>query len=127
MPGEGAANKKRVLVIEDDFFVRQYLCHVFSSLDYETAEASNGELGIAAFKAFMPDIIITDINMPNKTGFETISEIRAENSEIKIIAISGGGYTELIDNLEEAKRLGADRVLKKPFLPSDIKEVVNGF
>lgn len=117
--------KRRVLVIEDDSFVRQYLCHVFSSLDFETIEASNGEIGVDMFMNASPDIIITDINMPQKNGFEAITEIRADNPNIKIIAISGGGYTDKVDNLEQAKKLGANWVLSKPFLPADIKKIVD--
>ncbi len=124
MAGTEAVSKKKVLVIEDDSFVRQYLCHVFSSMDFETIEAANGEIGVELFKSSPPDIIVTDINMPGKNGFQAIAEIRQVNPHVKIIAISGGGYTDKVDNLDEAKKLGADWVLKKPFLPADIQKIV---
>lgn len=125
MTGLNSAKRKKVLVIEDDSYVREYLCHVFGRLDFEIVEAADGAIGVELFKSAPTDIIITDINMPGKNGFDAIAEIRAHNPQVRIIAISGGGYTDKVDNLEQAKRLGADRVLKKPFLPSDIQKIVS--
>lgn len=127
MTSINSATKRKVLVIEDDSFVRQFVCYVFKSLNFETFEAEDGIIGMSLFKASLPDAVVTDINMPGPSGLQTIQEIRAHHSQMKIIAISGGGYTDRLDNLEEAKRLGADWVLKKPFLPADLEKIVSGF
>ena len=62
-----------------------------------------------------PDVVITDIIMPEQEGIDTIIQIRRERPGIKIIAISGGGRIRNIDFLEMAQSLGADEVLAKPF------------
>ncbi len=73
------------------------------------------------------DLVITDLLMPEKEGLETIMELRRESPTTKIIAISGGLRTNGIDVLDQlglAKRLGANRIFKKPVsLPDFLKSV----
>lgn len=82
---------------------------------YEIREASNGREAMEMLASYKPDLMITDILMPEKEGIETIREARQHQPDIKIIAISGGVRTENMDFLKIAKRLGADLALPKPF------------
>jgi two-component system, chemotaxis family, chemotaxis protein CheY len=117
---EPQPKKPKVLVIEDDNLMRTVLRHVLEAADYVAVEASNGVEGMETFWREKPDIVITDIQMPDKGGLEIISEIRALNPGVRIIAMSGGAGTGNLHFLAIAKRFGADHALSKPFSPEDI-------
>jgi DNA-binding response OmpR family regulator len=111
-----------VLVIEDDALMRATIRRMLAS--HTVIEASNGREGLAAFKLRAPDIVITDILMPEKEGIETIIELRAASSLSKIIAISGGGSSGTLDFLTSAKKLGADLVMHKPLRAAELLAAV---
>jgi YesN/AraC family two-component response regulator len=72
-----------------------------------------------------PDMVITDILMPEQDGFGIIRSMRQEFPAVKIIAISGGGTVGSLDLLETARRLGADASLAKPIEAERLFEIVN--
>ncbi len=77
------------------------------------------------FKEVSPDLIVTDILMPEKEGIETIREIRQESSEVKIIALSGGGtHPTGLDYLQMALELGANLSFPQPFKISEFRTAV---
>lgn len=78
-------------------------------------EARNGKEGLELFQHANADLLITDIVMPEKEGLEVLMELRRSHSRVKIIAISGGGRQNAEDYLHMAKRMGAAKVLAKPF------------
>ncbi len=116
----------KVLVIEDDKMVRLMLCKVLHSRKYITFEASSGVQGLQLFREQKPDLVVTNIIMPDKEGLETIMEIRAEDPDVPIVAISGGGYLRNINFLKMAGKLGANRTIAKPFKPHDILSIMSG-
>ncbi len=77
---------------------------------------------------YSPDLVITDLIMPEKEGLESIRELKKINSEVQIIAISGGGVIDPKIYLNLASRLGAVHVFAKPvdneILLSTIKETL---
>src|SRR3546814_7274085 len=81
-------SKLRVLLIDDDELVRATISNCLISAGYEVAEAPDGKLGLAAFKAGRCDLVIVDILMPEKEGIETIREMRQLDAALPIIAIS---------------------------------------
>jgi len=87
-------------------------------------EAADGRQGTLLYRSDPVDLVITDLLMPVKEGFETIRELRQINADAKIIAISGGGRAGGADFLEMAKKLGADRAIAKPFRPAELVEAV---
>jgi CheY-like chemotaxis protein len=115
------ADKKRILVIDDDDFVRETICEVVEGFNYHVTQARNG---VEAMKALNgdgpPALVITDIIMPGKSGLEIITEIRKAFPGVRIIAISGGGGSRSGDILAMATELGSDRVISKPI---DIREL----
>lgn len=115
----------KVLVIEDDTLTRVMLCKMLRSQKFTTIEASNGVEGFKLFMAENPDIILTDILMPEKEGLETIMEIRALNPDIPIIAMSGCNYAHDVDFLKMARKLGATRAIHKPIRPGDISTLMS--
>ena len=81
----------RILIIEDEESIRKMLKKLFEISGHSVLEAPDGETGCQIYRNEKPDIIITDIFMPEKEGLETIKEIKRDFPDIKIIAISGGG------------------------------------
>ncbi len=105
---------KRILVIEDDEQTRRMLAEMMRRAGYEVLEAPDGRVGVQLFRAETVDLVITDILMPEKDGLETIRDLKRESPDVKIIAISGGGRTGLLDFLPVARQLGAARTFAKP-------------
>ncbi|MFH2063727.1 MAG: response regulator [Pseudomonadota bacterium] len=103
-----------ILLIEDDPQLRKLFQKKLAGRGYEIMEASNGKEGLSRFQEKPMDLVITDIVMPEKEGLETISELRKMSSDIKIIAISGGGRIGPESYLNTARHLGANRIFPKP-------------
>jgi CheY-like chemotaxis protein len=114
----------KILVIDDDAIVRQTLTTVLEDGGYEVFMADDGLRGMTAFRSGRPDLVITDIIMPEQEGLQTITEIRRERPDAKIIAISGGGRIANTDFLKMAKALGAMAAIPKPFDPDELVSVV---
>ncbi|MGH9551886.1 MAG: response regulator transcription factor [Terriglobales bacterium] len=115
-----------VLVIDDEPMVRQTIRLVLERHGHQVVEAENGIVGLKKYDEAAFDLVITDILMPEKEGIGTIQDLRARNSAVKILAISGGGRVENLDYLTMAGQLGADDALPKPFEPRQLLEKVAG-
>ena len=113
-----------ILIVEDQADVRAFLAVVLTRAGFHIREAANGGEGIACLMDKLPDLVITDIFMPNQEGLATIMELRRGAPSLKIIAISGGGARASLDVLPVAEALGAHRTLRKPFTPTEVMEVV---
>lgn len=116
--------KKRILVIDDDVQFRAMIVEMLERKDYTVYAAGDGEEGLHIWQELKPDLVITDIIMPNREGIETIIELKRKDKEVKIIAISGGGRIDAKDNLHSAKLLGATLTLTKPFDNTKLIEAV---
>jgi len=86
--------------------------------------ANDGELGMKLFNENQVDLVITDIIMPGKDGFETIIELKRTCPDIKVIAMSGGGHEPSEYYLDTAKCFKAQYTFEKPFETSDMLEAV---
>ena len=114
----------KILVIDDDEQVRALLYEILDRAGFEVVEAANGLEGVNAYRRAPTDLIITDLIMPEKEGVETILELRGEFPSVRIVAISGGGRNGAQDYLSIAARLGARRVVAKPFSRQEILDAV---
>src|SRR3989339_868105 len=112
----------RILIIDDETAISVMLKRMIEKAGHETRIAVNGVEGIQLFDNFSPDLLITDIVMPEKEGLELIFELRRKNPELKIIAISGGGRFQYEGYLSSAKHLGANMVFQKPL---DLKALMS--
>lgn len=110
----------KILIIDDDELIRMTCRNILKKEGYNILEAGNGNTGVDIFRSENPDLVITDMLMPDKEGLETISEIKAINPNAKIIAISGGGNTQNMSFLQLARKIGADRALKKPIKANEL-------
>ena len=79
----------RVLVVDDDELIRQISEQVLSSHGYEVRTASHGFEALALMRKALPDLIISDLNMPSMSGFELLSIVRRRFPQIPVIAITG--------------------------------------
>lgn len=79
----------RILVVEDDASLRQLAKHLLESKGYEVLGAEDGFAGLSALKRSLPDVIISDLRMPNMNGFEFLSVVRRRFPLIPVIVISG--------------------------------------
>ncbi|MFH1679321.1 MAG: response regulator [Candidatus Eisenbacteria bacterium] len=104
----------RILIVDDDEQVRTMLRITFEEAGYEAGEAPDGSAAIRRQRENPADLVITDLIMPEKEGLETIMDLRKEWPGARIIAISGGGRLVPGDYLLHARRLGANRVFRKP-------------
>ena len=120
----------RILIIDDEELVRVTLRQILEDAGHQVAEAVDGRQGTDLHEKLScsgepVDLIITDIVMPEQEGIETILEIRRGNSDVKIIAISGGGRRGDLGYLKLAQELGADGSLPKPFGPDELLTAVD--
>ena len=120
MPKRGAAMTARVLIIDDDPDLLAMMVAAFEGCGFETHSAANGYLGVKLFEAIDPDLVVTDIVMPEKEGIATIIELKRADKAPLVIAISGGGRFGGPSFLTWATHLGADAVIPKPFRMSTL-------
>lgn len=109
--------RKTILVIDDESIIRQSLCDQLEDIGYRVIEAENGKEGIDLIEKEEPDLILTDLRMPEMSGLEVIEESKKSHPNILIIVISGAGH---IGDAVEAMRLGAYDYLVKPVKGLDV-------
>lgn len=114
----------RILVIDDDEQMRVLLRQVMEWAGYDVLEAGDGREGMQKQRKHRADLVITDLIMPEQEGLETITSMKREFPDLRIIAISGGGRIGPEAYLPAARELGADRVFSKPFDVRELAETV---
>lgn len=114
----------RILVIDDEEPVREMLRQMLERAGHEVLQACDGDEGVAVHKRSQVDLVITDILMPRKGGLVTISELRRDRPDMKIIAMSGGGRTGKLNFLSTAKTFPGVKTLRKPFRQSEVLDAV---
>ena len=100
------------------------LGQMLAAAGYDVVEASDGRQGVLRYRDAPTDVILTDLVMPEQEGLETIMGLRRDFPGVKIIAISGSVKTETLDYLSVAQKLGAQRVLRKPFAQDELLKAI---
>ena len=118
-------SRTKILIIDDDHHILLMVKKMLERAGFEVDLASNGNEGLELFQKMQADLVITDIIMPEKEGLETIREMKRLRSDLKIIAMSGGGKISADNYLETAKIFGANLVLEKPFSQKTMVDAVN--
>jgi DNA-binding response OmpR family regulator len=103
----------RILIVEDNTDSRDILAKLLRMSGYEVTSASDGESGYVAALERLPDLIITDINMPVMSGIELLKKVRLESllNETAILVVTAFGD----EAAREAIEAGADAAAAKPF------------
>jgi len=114
--------KETILVIDDDEAMREYVCFVLEKAGFKVFSAKDGNEGISTADSHTPDVIITDLVMPEMEGIETIKKLRTLHPKCGIVAMSGAVNSDTY--LAMAQCLGANTVLQKPFARSQVENAV---
>lgn len=104
----------KILLVEDDDLVRDMLTQVLQRASHTVIGATNGEEATDILQKEKPDIMVTDIIMPKKSGITLISEVKNRHPNLEIIAISGGGRLDPTGYLDLSETLGASVSFEKP-------------
>jgi DNA-binding response OmpR family regulator len=111
----------RVLLVEDELKLSGLLKNAIGDNFYKFTVANDGVEGLELFKKLEPDIVITDINMPKKSGLEMAREIKDIDSSVPIIILSAFSET---DKLLNAIDVGVVKYFIKPFDPDELLEYI---
>jgi len=103
--------QNRILVVEDNDFVRMQVCRFLNDEGFETLESTNGQEALDSISNNGADMAIVDVRMEPVNGFEFVSILRGQGNKMPILVVTGD---ENADILSEASRLGIAAVLKKP-------------
>ena len=114
----------KILLIEDDKFLRELIIQKLGREGYEVAEAPEGEAGLVKMKEEKPDLVLLDLILPGIDGFEVLSRVKKdpELSSIPVIILSNLGQR---DDVQKGIDLGAaDYLIKAHFTPGEIVEKI---
>ena len=117
----------KILVIDDNEALRKMVARMLQGAGHEVVSAGDGKRGIALFEEQSPDLVITDILMPDMDGVETVTSLRRITPDVKIILMSGGGEAgsgrEYLESTDAV--LDVPHVIAKPFEQADLLNMVN--
>ena len=115
---------KKILIVEDDKFLRELIVRKLTNEGYEAVEAVDGEQGIQKIKETKPDLVLLDLILPGIDGFEVLTQKKEDPfvASIPVIVLSNLGQKEDVDR---GLGLGAtDYLIKAHFTPGEIIEKV---
>ena len=116
---------KKILIVDDESVVRESISELLVEQGYEVQTANNGREGIDVFESFHPDLVLTDISMPDMEGIEFLRILRKRKENLPIIAMSGNVVGTKF--LESARLFGATAVLNKPFFKNELLCTIEEF
>ncbi len=114
-------NRKHILVVDDDNRIRNLLKDYLNNNNFLTSSAKDGNEAMEKISVFEFDLIVLDVMMPGKSGFELTKEIK-KNNDIPIILLTAKGEVE---NRIKGLEYGADDYLGKPFEPKELLLRIN--
>jgi DNA-binding response OmpR family regulator len=119
-----AADKRRVLVIDDDPVILRLLEVNFQLEGFTVLTATDGAEGVAVARAERPDVVVSDVMMPKLNGYELTARLKAdpETSAIPILLLSARAQSTDVSDGYDA---GADDYVTKPFEPAELVDRVN--
>jgi len=108
----------KILLVEDDNFFREFYSSKLKEKNIEVETAENGEVGLEKLQTFLPDLVLLDIIMPKKDGFEVLTEMGKQNlvQKIPVLVFSTLGQEK---DVEKARALGARGYINKSFFDFD--------
>lgn len=114
----------KILVIEDELSIRELINELLTLADFEVVEAEDGQQGIEQALSTLPDLILCDIMMPYKNGYEVLQELQChpETESIPFIFLTAKG-TKF--DIRQGMNLGADDYLTKPFTEDELLQTIN--
>lgn len=114
----------KILIIDDDPIFQKMISHALLPMDFELIIANDGLQGLTKANAFNPDLVISDVVMPNMNGFETVKRLRRNNLFAHIPILMLTAQSDLDEKLAGFEA-GADDYMTKPFAPAELVARVN--
>lgn len=111
---------KKILLIEDDKFLRELMNKKLVTMGYDVVAAADGESGLAMIKETKPDVVLLDLILPGINGFEVLEKAKSDpdTANVPVIILSNLGQSE---DIERGLKLGAkDFLVKAHFTPQEI-------
>ena len=112
------SNEKKILIIDNDEMTIEILKFILKKEGFIISIANDGVSALERIPTILPDLVITTIIIPLKSGMQIISEIKQNFKDIRVIALSSLGEEE--NTVEEAFKLGVDDFIAKPFNPNEL-------
>ncbi len=106
------AEKRRILVVDDEDALRTVLSAELNSEGYEVGAAADGMEAVSELQKMKYDLVLLDIKMPNMNGFEVLKVIKEKHPGTRVIMLTG--FADL-KNAIESKKLGAEDFVSKPY------------
>src|SRR5262245_24313185 len=119
-----AAASEVIMIVDDDPIIRSMCRASFEANGYSVLEAENGVQAVTLLQSHEVAVVFLDVLMPDKDGLEALIEIKRVQPKARVYAISGGGRRGHYGYLEIARRFGADDVVKKPFSPQTLIDLI---
>ncbi|HZB44718.1 MAG TPA: sigma-54 dependent transcriptional regulator [Pyrinomonadaceae bacterium] len=114
--------KARVLIVDDEPSIAEWLSDTLAGWGYETEVAEDGAVGLTLADEFSPSVVITDVYMPNLDGFGLLRELRERHPETAVILLTGKGNVEMALNAIQEK--GAYHYFEKPVDASKLRVIL---
>ncbi len=115
-------DKKKVLIVEDEELIQKFFVEILE-YKYDIHVANDGDEAIQLANEVLPDLILLDIMIPLKNGFEVCTLLRKEKKFDKTIIIMVTGLSDR-DSKMKALKMGSDDIIAKPFNPIDVRTKV---
>lgn len=110
--GERVMSKEKILIVEDDTAIARGLMYNLEYEGYEVRNASHGQAALPMVRDFAPDLVILDLMLPGKSGFDILQELRFSGNNVYVIILSARtGESDKVEGL----KTGADDYVAKPF------------
>ncbi|MEG6532314.1 response regulator transcription factor [Caldibacillus thermoamylovorans] len=106
----------KILVVENEYAISQVLKAYLQKVDYEVVQAYDGDEAIEKFHEYYPDLVLLDVMLPNKDGWEILKEIRKESNCPVIMLTALGDVNYRLEGLNS----GADDYISKPFVADEV-------
>jgi two-component system, chemotaxis family, chemotaxis protein CheY len=114
----------RIMIVDDVTTIRQIVSSVLQDVKYRVIEAASADEALALAQVQRAHLVVTDVNMPGKSGLELIKELRAiKNYRNTPILILAKDATD--ENIQKALALGASGWIAKPFTPDSLLGTIN--
>lgn len=118
------AGSRKVLICDDEPYILESVSYVARKTGCEVYVAEDGDEALAMARQHLPDLIVLDLMMPKKTGFQVCQELRADGlfANTYIIILTARGQES---DLREARDAGANEYMTKPFSPRTLQQKLN--
>jgi CheY-like chemotaxis protein len=112
----------KCLLVDDDSSFLMLMKTAVQQFGFEIITAQDGDEGFAAFREHHPDLVVSDIHMPNRNGLMLLADIKSMNPDIPVILVTGLLHLKAVLNMESVK---PDLYMEKPFTLDQLKQAID--